>query len=84
MENIKVGDRVYVPEDATFTNVYGTRDSVSISIRDKEVTVDGVWFPFAIRTFYPEGGEYCEWVGLRAAGGSTPVASHEIREWEDV
>lgn len=41
MENIKVGDRVYVPEDATFTNVYGTRDSVSISIRDKEVTVDG-------------------------------------------
>ena len=47
-------------------------------------TVHGVWFPFAIRTFYPEGGEYCEWVGLRAAGGSTPVSSYEIKEWEDV
>lgn len=48
------------------------------------VTVHGVWFPFAIRTFYPEGGEYCEWVGLRASGWTTPVASHEIKEWEDV
>ena len=39
MENIKVGDRVYVPEDATFTDIFGGRQRVADAIQDKEVIV---------------------------------------------